>query len=256
MRPSPMPLPRVLGAYAAEIRYEAVHLARSPAMAIPFLLLPVPIYLFFGVVVPAGEIAKNPALGSYLFSSWCVFATMGPAMFGAGCTLAMEREAGLFTLKRALPAPTGAWLVAKTVVAMAFAAVAVTSIVVAARIAGAANLSSGQMSIMAAIVVAGAIPFCALGVFVGARVSGSAAPAIINVIFLPMIWLSGLFFPLPDFLEKFVVVWPAFHLNQLAVGAAGIDAFTFIPPAVAAAVLVGVTVLFGGLAIRRLACEG
>lgn len=250
---SPMPLRRVLRAYAKEVEYEALRMLRTPGIAIPFLLLPVPIYLFFGVMMPGGEIAKNPGIGSYLFVSWCVFAAMGPGMFGAGCTLATEREAGLFRLKRALPAPTGAWLVAKTAVAMAFAALAVASLVLAAAFTGAAHLGAGQLLTVAAVMVVGAVPFCALGLFVGARVSGSAAPAILNVIFLPMLWLSGLFFPLPGFLKPLVVVWPAFHLNQVAIGAAGVDAFSFVPPPTSAAILLGITVLFGGLAIRRLA---
>ena len=248
-----MPLRLVLRAYAMEARVEALRVLRTPGLSIPFLLLPVPIYLFFGIVLSAGEIAKNPSLGSYLFCGWCVYATIGPAMFGAGCTLAAEREAGLFRLRRALPSPPGAWLAAKTAVAMAFAALGVVSIAVAARVADAAPLSIGQMVSIALVMVAGAPAFCALGLFVGARASASSAPAIINVIFLPMLWLSGLFFPLPSFLEPFVIVWPAFHLNQVAIGVAGVDGFSYVPPAMSAAVLVGVAVLFGGLAIRRLA---
>lgn len=251
-----MPLRLVLRAYLTEVTYEALRMVRTPGLAIPFLLLPVPIYVFFGVVLPGAAIAKNPALGSYLFAGWCAFATMGPAMFGAGCTLATEREAGLFRLKRALPAPAGAWLVAKTTVAMVFTAVAVASLVAVAPIAGAAHLSAAQLSIVTIVMIFGAIPFCALGLFIGAHVSGSTAPAVINVVFLPMLWLSGLFFPLPHFLERFVVVWPAFHLNQVAIGAAGVEGFSFVPPAVSAAVLLGITVLFGGLAIRRLARQG
>jgi ABC-2 type transport system permease protein len=96
----------------------------------------------------------------------------------------------------------------------------------------------------------------AIGLFVGTHVSGSAAPAVTNLLFLPMLWLSGLFIPLPAFLEPWVVVWPAFHLNQLSVAAAGLGEFRFVPVGVAMAVLAGVTVLFGGLAIHRLAERG
>jgi len=71
-----------------------------------------------------------------------------------------------------------------------------------------------------------------------------------------MLWLSGLFIPLPKFLEKWTVIWPAFHLNQTALGAAGVSEFSFIAPQMSAAVLVAVTVVFGGLAIRRLALKG
>jgi len=49
------------------------------------------------------------------------------------------------------------------------------------------------------------------------------------------------------------VIWPAFHLNQVALGAAGITEFSFLAPHISAAVLAAITVLFGGLAIRRLA---
>ena len=47
---------------------------------------------------------------------------MGPALFGVGCALAVERDAGFLRLKRALPAPGGAYLIAKMVMGMVFAA--------------------------------------------------------------------------------------------------------------------------------------
>ena len=71
-----------------------------------------------------------------------------------------------------------------------------------------------------------------------------------------MLWLSGLFIPLPKFLERWAVIWPAFHLNQVALGSAGVSEFSFLAPGISAAVLAGVTVIFGGLAIRRLARKG
>jgi ABC-2 type transport system permease protein len=252
----PMPMGRVLGAYRAEVKYELLRMLRTAGISIPFLLLPVPMYLFFGVVISGPAVLENPGLGDYLFSGWSVFGVMGPALFGAGCTLAIERDAGLFRLKRALPAPTGAWLVAKTLVAVVFAAIAVASLIVAALVADSTALSGQQLAIIAIVMVAGAIPFCAIGLLIGAYVSGSAAPAIGNVVFMPMLWLSGLFIPLPGFLERLVVIWPAFHLNQVALGLAGVTEYSFVPPHLSAAALLGVTVVCGGLAIGRLARTG
>ena len=57
-------------------------------------------------------------------------------------------------------------------------------------------------------------------------------------------------------LRSWVVIWPAFHLNQVALAAAGVEGFRFLNPGIAVAVLVGVTVLFGGLSLRRLARVG
>ena len=253
---APMPIGRILRAYAKEVKYESLRMLRSPAFAIPFLILPVPVYLFFGVVLAGPAVAKNPAAANYLFSGFSVFAVMGPALFGAGCALAVERDAGFLKLKRALPAPGGAYLLAKMLMSMVFAALAMASMLAAAILAGSVSLTIDQLLIIAVVMIVGAVPFCAIGLFIGSCTSGSSAPAFANIVFLPMLWLSGLFIPLPTVLEKWAVIWPAFHLNQVALGSAGVSAFTFINPVISAAVLVGVTVLFGGLAIRRLARRG
>jgi ABC-2 type transport system permease protein len=251
-----MPLGRVVGAYLAEARYEAIRMLRSPGFSIPFLVLPVPIYLFFGVLLAAPAIAARPGIANYLFSGFATFAVMGPALFGVGCALAIERDAGLLKLKRAQPAPTGAYLIAKMLMGMIFAAAAVSTLLVTAVAGGTVTLSGGQLAVIALVMTVGSLPFCAMGLFIGAYASGSASPAIANVIFLPMLWLSGLFIPLPKFLEPWTVIWPAFHLNQTALGAAGITEFSFVAPQISAAVLIAVTVVFGGLAIRRLARKG
>jgi ABC-2 type transport system permease protein len=251
-----MPVGRVCGAYVSEIKYESLRMLRTPGFSIPFLVLPAPIYLFFGVVLAGSAIAEKPAVANYLFSSWLVFAAMGPALFGVGCALAMERDAGLLKLKRASPAPGGAYLAAKMATAMLLSAFAIASIVVAALVVGKISLSGTQLIIMVIAMIAGTVPLSAIGLFIGSHTSGSAAPAITNVLFLPMLWLSGLFIPLPKFLESWVVIWPAFHLNQVALGAAGVTEYSFIAPQIAAGVLAGITVLFGGLAIRRLARKG
>jgi len=251
-----MPIRRVLLAYLNEAKYESLRMLRAPGFSIPFLVLPVPVYLFFGVMLAAPAIVKNPGVANYLFSGFSVFAVMGPALFGVGCALALEREAGFLKLKRALPTPGGAYLLAKMSMAMVFAALAMVTLLVAALLVGKVSLSGAQLLIMTIVMVIGALPFAAIGLFIGAHVSGSAAPALGNVIFLPMLWLSGLFIPLPKFLERWAVIWPAFHLNQVALGTAGVSEFSFVAPAISAAVLVGVTVLFGGLAIHRLARKG
>ncbi|MFT3913059.1 MAG: ABC transporter permease [Anaeromyxobacteraceae bacterium] len=253
---SPMSGARVARAYLAEWRQETLRVLRTPAFALPFLALPAPIYLFFGVVIAGGAVAARPALASYLFSGWLVFAATMPGLFGVGCGLALERQGGLLRLKRALPAPAGAVILAKMGTAAVLAALAMALVVAAAAVAGTLPLPGPRIAAMCLALLAGTVPMSALGLFIGAHASGSAAPAITNLVFLPMLWLSGLFIPLPAFLEPWVVVWPAFHLNQLALAAAGVHEFRFIPPGIAAAALAGVTVVFGGLAVRRLAERG
>ena len=255
---APLSLRRTLRAYLMEVRFDTLGALRTPAFAIPFIALPLLIYVLFGVVINrnAGSVSEfGPAIANYLFTGFAVLAVAMPGIF-SGVILAQEREGNLLRLKRAQPLPPGATIVAKLLMAMAIAAVAVTLVVIAALAGGLLTISLTQVAVIWAVLIVGSVPFCAIGLMIGAIASASAAPAWGNLLFLPMMWLSGLFIPLPAFLEAWVVIWPSFHLSQLALGLAGVEQFRFIPTSFAAGVLLGVTVLCGGLAIRRLARHG
>lgn len=253
----PQPLGRVLRAYLQEARFETLAALRTPGFALPFIAVPVAIYFLFGVVIAgnAGSGEFGPGIANYLFAGFAVLAAAMPGVF-IGTVLATEREGNLLKLKRALPLPPGATIVAKLAMSTGVAAIAVTLVTVAALFADKITVSLAQVAVIWAVLIVGTVPFCAMGLLLGTFGSASAAPAWGNLIFLPMMWLSGLFIPLPESLKKWVIIWPTFHLDQLALGLAGVEQFTFIPPAMAGAVLAGVTVLCGGLAIRRLARVG
>jgi ABC-2 type transport system permease protein len=251
-----MPSGRLLRAYFVEAKYETLRMLRTIAFAVPLLGLPLIVYLLFGVVMAHEAVSKNPPLANFLFVGFSVFAIMGPALFGVGCTLAMERDAGLMKLKRALPAPPGAYLLAKMLSALFLSALAMIMMIATALLAGQITMSAGQLAAIAGVMILGSLPFCAIGLFIGAFFGGGAAPAVANLVFLPMIWLSGVFIPLPAFLRPWAVIWPAFHLDQVAVAAAGLTKFQFIDARIALGVLVGITGLFGGLALARLVRKG
>lgn len=254
----PMELKRVFNAYFAAARYEFMQTLRSPAFAFPFLVMPAALYLLFGVVMASdsADMAANPQIATYLISGFMAFGVMGPGIFGFGVGLAMERDQGLLKLKRAQPLPGGAHLFAKMAMSMAFAALASCSVAIAALAAGKVIIGWDQLLVLSAVMVVGSLPFCAIGLVIGAYSSSGASPAIANLVYLPGMWLSGMFFPLPEVLRPWAVIWPAFHLNQTALGAAGVAEFSFVNPTWTAAVLLAVTVLCTGIALRRLARVG
>jgi ABC-2 type transport system permease protein len=253
---APLPWRRSLAAYRDETRCELLRLARTPALAIPVMLLPVALYGLFAVLIAGEAIAKDPAVGVYLFASFAVLGVTMPALFGIGASLAMDREMGLLRLKRAQPAPAGSWLVAKIASGVAFAVLAYLPILGVALASGKLVLGAGQVAAMSAALLAGTVPFCALGLLVGASFSGSAAPGYANLIYLPGCYLSGMFFPLPESMHWQAPLWPQFHLDQLAMYAAGATRYQFVPLQLAVAALVGFTVLFAALATWRLARMG
>lgn len=247
---------RVLRAHLEEIRCEALRLLRNPGIAFPVLIMPVALYALLALVVFGSAIDKDPSLGVFFFSAFAVMATSMPALFGIGTSLAMEREMGLMRLKRAQPAPTGSWLVAKIACGIGFGIIALLPLVAVAVASGRLPLDGTAVLYMSLTLIGCAIPFCALGLMVGTLFSGSAAPGYANLVYLPGCYLSGLFFPLPQSMHWQVPIWPQFHVNQLAMHAAGVAKFQFEPMLVALAASAGFTVLFSAVAIWRLARKG
>src|SRR5690606_4634491 len=101
--------------------------------------------------------------------------------------------------------------------------------------------------------VLGAMPFAAIGMYVGTLVGGNAAPAILNLLYLPMSFMSGLWLPLsmlPEVMGKLAMVWPAYHLGQVALKVVGFDAGQ--PLWLHLSLLAATAVAFFGLAQRRL----
>lgn len=248
-----MPLSRVLRAYVIEAKYESLRMLRAPAFAVPFLLLPVGLYLLFAVLLFGDAIAKDPKAGLITFMGFSILGVMGPGMFGFGVTVAMEREQGLLKLKRALPMPSAASLVAKMLMSMLFVAIVMATMVAAVQL-GHLKLSAGQLLSVTLVNIAGALPFCALGFLIGSLSSGKAAPAFVNLLYLPMIYLSAILFPLPKSMYWFAAISPAYHLDQLALASMG--AASDGATAIHVLVLAGVTVAFTALALRRLARVG
>jgi len=247
---------RTVLAYLTEIRFEFMRLLRNPALVVPVILVPVALYLLFALVIWGDAVAKDRGTAIFFFTAFSVMAVTMPALFSISSSLGMEREMGLMQFKRAQPAPPGSWLVAKLICGVVFCLLAYLPVLVAATWAGTLPLDAGQIVSMSLAMMVGAIPFCALGLMMGALVKGSAAPGYANIIYLPGCYLSGMFFPLPKSMYWQTPIWPQFHVEQFAMQLAGITKYQYEPMAIAIASMVGYTVLFAAVTIWRLTQKG
>jgi ABC-2 type transport system permease protein len=244
---------RLLHVYFNEAKYAFIRFLRTPAFVIPTLLFPLFFYLLVGFVFGAFN-AKNSTVDvpTFLFGGFATMAAMTPGMFGFGIGLAMEREQGLFTFKRALPMPPLASLLGSVAMSMLSTFLAVLLLATVAWSTGLVKLNLLQIAALIGTVSIGAIPFCAMGLLLGSLMSGRAAPAVTNIIYILLTYFSGLFFPLPKALAFIAAGSPAFYLHQLALAAAGSQNFMIGGALNHIALLVSVTVLCLGLAARRL----
>jgi len=240
---------RLIGTYVTEARTECLRYFRAPSFLLPVSLFPTLFYLLFGIVMNHNADANT---ARYLLASYAVFGVMSPGLFGFGVSLAMERDNGLLTLKRALPMPPGAYLLGKMVMAMLAAGMVIVLLLALAAGLGHVQLQFTQAMALLLTGMLGVLPFCALGMLVGTLVKGQGAPGVINIIYLPMSFLSGLWIPLPVLpavLQRIVPLWPSAHLQPLALAALGMGHGAAWPHVV---VLLAFTVAFFLLAARRL----
>jgi len=205
-----------LGVYLREAGFQFLSVLRMPGFALPTLLFPTMFYVFFGLIF--GKSGDNQ-MATYMLATYGTFGIMAPALFGFGVGVAMEREHGILALKRVSPMPPMAYLFAKTAIAMLFALVIVLLLFVLGALFGGVRLPRSEWLVLAITLIIGTLPFCALGLAVGLRVGGQASAAIINLIYLPMSFLSGLWVPLkffPHWLQEVAAVLPAYNLAQIA----------------------------------------
>lgn len=245
---------RVLRAYLIETKYEFLRFIRMPIYAVPTLLMPVFLYLLIGIVVIGPGAPADQRLPAFIFSAFCVFAITSPGMYGLGQAFALERQSGILTLKRTQPMPAAAYLIAKMLSILVFITVVMSILIILANSFGNLGLDAAQILRIFGASLLGMAAFCAIGLFIGSLVSGTAAPAVVNLVYFPMMYLSGTFFPLPETLAPWAMLWPTFYLDQLffaiTLGENALDA------GFCSAVLCGLTLLFAGLAARRLAQHG
>lgn len=212
-------------AWWLEARCEFLRVLRTPSFALPVLLFPPLFYLLFGVLMASKGGVRSEA-ATYLLATYGVFGVMGVGLFGFGVNVAIDRQRGLLTLKRVLPMPAGAYIGAKMATAMLFAAICSLMLAsIAATLAG-VSLAPAQWAGLFVVNVLGVLPFCAIGLWIGSLVSGDGAPAVINIVYLPMAFLSGLWMPLsmlPGVIAGIAPLWPAYHLSQLALKVVGYD---------------------------------
>lgn len=246
-----LPSHSVSRSYLLEAKFEFLKLVRTTAFAVPALLFTPLFYLLFGILIARGQ---GGEAARYLLWTYAVFGVAGNGLFSFGVTVALERDQGFLRYKRALPMPPGAYLCAKMLMASMFAFVTISLLAVLAASVGKVSMTPMQWIILFALNIVGVLPFCALGLWIGTLTSGQGAPAVVNLIYLPMAFLSGLMLPLsilPKFLQTLAPVWPSFHLSQIGLSVIGKHVGGSLW--VHAAFLLIVTVVFSWLAIRRLA---
>jgi ABC-2 type transport system permease protein len=234
--------------YWMEAKTELLKMARLKQYSISTVAFPLMFYCFFGLAM------AQPSDGALfirrnLLASYGAFAVMSATLYAFGAGVAVERGLGWLEVKRASPMPPAAYFVAKGVVSMAFGALVVALLFALGAIFGGVRMPAGQWLLMGGVLVAGAIPFGAIGLAIGSFAGPNSAAGIVNMVNLPLGFLGGLWLPiefLPKVVRQIAPLLPSYHFGQIALAILHAPVEGSVPGHVEA--LLGFGLLFAGVA--------
>jgi ABC-2 type transport system permease protein len=221
---NPRPISATANIFAKEAYYELLKYLRIPMYAGSTLLFPVMFYILFGLLMNHGASMGCIGVSTYLIATYGTFGVMGASLFANGIGVAVERGLGWMQVKRASPMPPFAYFTAKFFVSLVFS-VTIALILLGLGLAfGGVHITLTTALTLIAILAAGVAPFCAMGLAIGYFAGPNSAAAAVNLIYLPLSFASGLWFPieaLPKFLQHVAIYLPPYHLAQMALGVVG-----------------------------------
>ena len=214
--PAPAPLGRML---LAQTRCELLIRWRIAAFSLTSLALPLVFYTFFALPVAHLTRLDGVSVGAFLVASFGAYA-VGSVMVNAfGVGVAVERGMKVDLLMRVTPLPPAVHLLAKVITTLLFALLCVVALIAYAIVVAGVSQPLSVWAAMTAALLAGAVPFIGLGLAIGYLTGPNSAPAVANLVYLPLSFASGLFVPpnqLPPFVQRIAPYLPTHHAGQLA----------------------------------------
>lgn len=213
------PIPPML---IQQFRVELLRLIRVRAFSIFSLGLPIMFFAFFG----ANHINDNCGsinCGAYLLASFGSYGFTSMMLFSFGIGVAVERGQRTNVLFRAAPVPGSIILAAKVVAAALFGVISLLLLDLFAYIVGARVPLDTQLQLTGLLTI-GSLPFVGMGFAIGYLAGPNSAPALANLIYLPMAFASGMFIPireLPKVIADLAPYLPTYRYVRLAWGAVG-----------------------------------
>ena len=197
---------------------------RTPAFSLTSLVLPTILFVFFGLP-RVNQTQSGVNAGAFLLASFGAYGATSVMLFSFGIGIAQQRATKSDLLIRATPVRPWIYLTAQALDAMFFALGTLLVLFLFGFAVGGIRLDALVWANLTWRLLAGSIPFIGLGFAIGYLTSANAAPAVLNLVYLPMAFASGLFIPadgLPSFIRALAPFLPTYRYGQLAWSAVGV----------------------------------
>lgn len=242
---------RLFRTLSTESRVECARNLRMVEAVIPTVLFPSFFYACFALIFQFG--GPQASGSGYFLASMGAVGVIATGLMNTAIGTASERSAGWLTQRRILALPGTGWVVAKFSANLLFGLMALLPLFTLAAVFGEVRLPTSEWLALAGVLLVGGLPFCALGLAIGSNMGERPAIAVANLVFLPMLFFSGLMLPVslfPDWLQPIAPLFPAHHLGALAWNVTGVEDSAMWPHwlTLAGWALLGAVVTLFGLA--------
>jgi len=204
-----------------QVTMEVRRYHRIPEYFIGVVVLPVILYAMFGLGDAGKILPLGTDVGAMMFVSIGCYGVVSEALFSFGGELATERSKGWLRRLRATPMPMWVYFAGKVALNLVFTLVSLAGMAAVAVVVGHVTFDLSRLIATIAILLTGVVAFSTMGSAIAYWVRPAAVSTIVNLVFLPLSFLSGFFYPLdqlPDIFAKVAQVLPTYHFGQLAWG--------------------------------------
>src|SRR5262245_12025095 len=200
---------------------------RNPASAFFTFAFPLMFLVIFTALLGGGRVEVEPGVfiqqDTYYVAAMAAFSVITATYTNLAIQVSFTRDAGILKRTRGTPLPARVYLTSRVTHAM-LVSILLVLITTAFGVAFyGADVPTGTLLFEhAATVIVGGMAFAALGLATTAIVpNAEAAPAIVNAIILPLLFVSGIFIPLegaPQWIVTVGDIFPVKHFAEAMLG--------------------------------------
>ncbi len=199
--------------YLALVKAQLLAFFRSKQALFWSLAFPLGFLFLFGGIMARG----NPRAATFMLPGLLTTMIISGSLFGIAMPMVLAREKGILRRFRVTPISASTMILAHGTTAVFQNAITFVLLLTVSRFVFNTEIA-GSLSSLAVVFLFGAFSTIPLGLLVGSAAKDmESAPPIINLIFFPMMFLSGSAFPfalLPEAMKSFARFLPATYIVE------------------------------------------
>ncbi|HEV2475858.1 MAG TPA: ABC transporter permease [Candidatus Dormibacteraeota bacterium] len=209
-----------------QVAYINKAFVRNPAALFFTLMFPLIFLVIFSLVFGNGSIRIAPnrivRVATFYVPAIAAFSVINACFTNIGMSLTSARDTGVLKRIHGSPLPVSSYMLARILHAVAMAVVLVAICAAFGAVFYGATLPTSTLPAFVLTLVVGAAAFSALGVAITVVIpNADAAPAVVNAVILPLLFISNVFIPLENptgWIDIAGKIFPIRHFADALVG--------------------------------------